>query len=143
MTKLLRPSTPQDVYSLQTRLRPADVVELAAQGQDPSAALVQGLWRSKPECMTAEFDGLPVAMYGIYPRFGAVWLLGSEELVHGSWFLRHCRSELDRLSQEYDLLYNQVHEKNEVHIRWLRWMGFEFTRHNPPFIEFSKVIQHV
>lgn len=148
MTKLLRPATKEDVYSLQTRLRDADVEELAAQGQDPTSALMQGLWRSKPECMTAVIDDLPVGMYGVCPglcdRFGAVWLLGSEEMVqHSHWFLRTAKGELERLSRGYDLLYNQVHDQNEVHIKWLRWMGFEFTRHNPPFLEFSMVTKHV
>lgn len=147
MTHLVRPSVKEDVYSLQTRLRDADVAELAAQGMDPSQALIQGLWRSKPDCMTVELDGLPIAMYGVVPglceRFGAIWLLGSEELVRGSFFLRNCKQELARISEDYDLLYNQVHDQNEVHIRWLRWMGFEFTRHNPPFLEFSMVIPHV
>lgn len=139
----VRPAVPKDVYALQGRLREADRMELAANHTDPSSALVQGLFRSKPHAWTVEKDGLVVGMFGVAPglheKFGGVWLLGSEELTQGSEFLRRSRAWLNRLSAGYDLLYNVVHEKNDVHIRWLKWLGFRFLRHVPPHHEFARI----
>ena len=147
--RLVRPSVKSDVYSLQGNLRDVDVEELRLQGQDPSGALVQGLWRSRPHAYTIEFDGEPVGMFGVVPGLvehrGAVWLLGSPELTapeHSRWFLRESRKWLEDVRHPdsgWTVLYNQVYDKNEIHKRWLQWLDFEFIRHSPPFIEFIQV----
>lgn len=44
------------------------------------------------------------------------------------------------------ILFNCVDQRNEVHINWLRWLGFKFVRIIPeygiqklPFIEFVRI----
>lgn len=145
MTEEIRDSIIEDVHWLQGRLRDADMAELMAQSADPTAALVHGFFRSHPKCQTVVVDGEPAAMFGVVPgldpEVGAIWLLGSSKLLKSQlWFLRNCKRELNKIISGYELVHNVVHEDNEVHIRWLRWMGFSFLRHVPPFHEFAKCV---
>lgn len=78
---------------------------------------------------------------------GSVWLLGAQELNNYSlYFLRHCRSWVNKLQEDYIVLWNYVDARNKVHIRWLKWCGFTFLRlinnhgvEQRPFYEFERV----
>lgn len=141
----IRASELADVHHLQNLLREADMVELRAQKMDSTAALMHGYFRSYPHSYTITVDDEPVAMYGVVPgldpNIAAIWLLGSDKLLEAQiWFLRNAKGVLEDLISGFDLVHNVVHEDNEVHIRWLRWMGFSFLRHTPPFHEFAKCV---
>lgn len=142
-----------DVHDLAPHLRQADRDELEACGIAPFDALHAGL-QSEP-CMTILHRGQPAVMFGVMrgPAFwhlerGAVWLLGSDAIdtSFALPFLRYSRAWLERIAEKYDLLYNVVDERNTVHIRWLKWLGFTFiARHEHfgvakfPFLEFTKI----
>jgi hypothetical protein len=147
----VRPSKIEDTDYLAGRLRKADLQEIeAARGEDPLTALQYGFKISKV-CFTAIDDYLqPIAIFGVVPdednvRIGLVWLLGTDDLVrHSFFFLRKSREWLKKLLQQYDVLWNYVDARNEVHIRWLKWCGFSFLRkidrYGPgqlPFYEFE------
>jgi hypothetical protein len=133
-----------DVADLEGRLRAADLVELKAHGVTAEQALRLGLHSSRP-CYAIEYQGRCIAMFGVNPdpldqTMGLVWLLGSDEIQDiGRQFLRESSSWLQRISQDYELLTNVVHEDNHLHHKWLRFLGFAFIRREKPFIEFARI----
>lgn len=118
--------------------------------KSPLAALSGGYTNSKP-CRTALLDGRVVFIAGIAdagPGQGVPWMLASDLLTKVSRpFLRECREGLAEMSEGYDVIYNVAWSKNETHLRWLRWLGFEFQPAIPMgpdgelFIPFYKYIR--
>jgi len=148
-SRLARPS---DVPFMADRLRPEDTSEVyAAGGLSPLEALDAGL-RHTPSCLSAvnERDE-PVAMAGVVPSpdpmVGYIWMLATTEIEkHPISFLRLGIKEATIWQSQYPILTNCVDERNELHIKWLRWMGFTFIRRHPeygheqrPFLEFVRI----
>ena len=68
------------------------------------------------------------------PKVGTVWMLSSEELFdHRLQFVRTCSSWVERMMDGHDVLTNFVHAGNDVAIRWLRWLDFEFLERHEDF----------
>jgi hypothetical protein len=150
----VRKAIPSDIPAVAADMRPADRAELQASGRDNAEqSLLIGLLHGSP-CMTiCREDDTPVGMYGVVPaaeRMGTVWLLGTEGLVSDARvrlrFLREAKAHVARFFDDYDLLWNCVDARNEVHIRWIQWMGFTFIAEHPNygpegrrFLEFCKV----
>lgn len=143
-----------DAEYIGTHLRQADLQEMhAVQGTqvDPVAALQYGIENSYFP-FVATIDGLPACVFGAVPephddRFGCVWLMGTDAITtHPRVFLRHSKEYLEKVAEPFSLLWNCVDKRNDVHIRWLKWMGFTFIKEIPsvgeqrrPFLEFAKV----
>ncbi len=131
-----RSAVPGDAALLAPRLREDDVREIrAASGRKPLAALEEGIAVSAPCFALLGRDGdEPLALFGVCPdsrreEAGLVWLLAAEELVqHGYAFLRHSQEWLDKLHERYELLWNCVDARNELHHQWLEWCGFTRLR---------------
>lgn len=125
------PPVLEDCVRLAPRLRKADRDEIeASTGQTPLDALTTGLAAS------AQAGGIyhgrePIALFGVVPwpdGVGSPWLLGSDDiLTHWREFARRSREELDLLRPPWVRLENHVDVRNEVHVRWLRWLGARFT----------------
>lgn len=150
----VRRSQAEDVIYLGPRLRLADMAEIAAcSGEPPTLALGRGFANSIP-CYTAFYHSRPAAMFGVvpmqtadYPRVGGIWMLGSDEIpLFSKSFMRHTKSWLDKLCENYDIVANQVDARNTRHINWLKRCGFVFVRTgalgpaNLPFHEFVKIV---
>ena len=143
-----------DCYYIASRLRRADLKDVAAAGMKPLDSLMHGYVYSS-KCMTICLpDGTPSAMFGVAPfeadgvKCGSIWLLGTDALLAYKWkFLRESRGWLNRMSQGIDLMCNVVHGDNEEHIKWIRWLGFSFIRqtklNGEPVIEFAKITTNV
>ena len=142
-----------DARELAPRLRPADLQEINANlGEDPLVVLERSIAISDPCYAVVDEEDKPMALFGAAPdtgdeEIGMVWLLGSNELIaHPYYVLRNSREWIERLQQRYRVLWNCVDARNEVHIRWLKWCGFEFIRlieqygvEQRPFYEFQRV----
>jgi len=135
----VRPSTPEDCLALAPRLRKEDIAEIkAVNGNDPLPELQQAL-RVSDECWTLEVEGVPAAMFGVapladYPGVGAIWLLASDDILKVRWFfLKKTRPWVQHFFSKYSTLTNWVDSRNEVHIKWLKFAGFEFTTQETPF----------
>jgi hypothetical protein len=106
---------------------------------DPAAALQAGCAASKPGYAVTDEAGKVVAVFGVLPYPGAddigtIWMMGSDDLVDRRIaFLRGSRSWLKVLQQRYRLLSNLVDQRNQVHVEWLRWMGFEVSDEAVPY----------
>ena len=138
-------------------LREADLKEIKALGcRNSYQALMMGYLSSRPYCYTALRDNMPVCMFGVVPeenpKFGRIWFLGSDELTNKKIdpmllvFLRWSRDFFPTLVEPYTAVGNIVHSENDVHIKWLEWLGFKFIRnvqagpYNEIFIEFAKIV---
>ena len=141
MTLYARPSEPLDAYVLAPELRQADKDEVAAHGGTSGLfALKRGYSRSKiAKTICVERTDEVVAMYGVVcidpvlPSGGA-WLLGSDQLTrHGMTFARHCVRYIETLQDQFPVLFNYVDARNTLHIRWLKWSGFNFIQRHEQF----------
>lgn len=151
-----RPATLRDCRIMAPMLREEDKAEvMAAGGVDPLAALVRGLVASTEPVVGVDANDTPVCMGGVVPPStgvvpGIIWMLATTGIHdHQMSFLRASRRWLDRWHEDFPLMGNCVDERNTVHIRWLRWLGFTFINRHPqygheqrPFLEFVR-LHHV
>lgn len=146
----IRPATLDDVRALAPRMRPEDAAECwAIAEQTPLQALMEGVRTSVESYSVLHADEV-IAIYGVgsclFRGVGIVWMLGSDGIKrHSRDFLRQTRDQVRDLLTRWDVLTNIVDERNTIHIRWLAWAGFSFTRRHPdmghenrPFIEFTQ-----
>lgn len=129
----IRPTRSLDVALVARHMRPEDVREIRdVSGATPMDALIQGRHTSNP-CWTITHPktAYPVAILGVVPDgldLGCVWMLGTPELATmPKMFLKHCKVGLGELLKRYHILHNYADCRNIVHLRWLRWMGFQFN----------------
>ncbi len=116
-----------DVRTLSEKLRSADLQEIAAAtGEEPYWSLLRGFTDSV-HCWTMLGNDSVVGMFGVN-KAGAIWMMCSDELSRFSVrFLRESLEMVDYLQEEYPVLWNWIDARNELHIRWLKWLGFQFT----------------
>lgn len=152
MTQYMRDPVWGDVVYLSQNLRERDVEELESVGTTPLDALSFGFHHSKPCYTLLNASGEVVGMMGVgqgaLQGMGAIWMLGSTGIEKiPMTFLRNSKKLLDRMCEETDYIgfYNYVYSKNQLHIDWLKWLGFSFLRtvqlgpYNRDFIEFVKL----
>ena len=155
MKAIVRDSNLGDALKMSTNLRKADYEELRAghgNSVDPAFILKEGIETSDTP-KTVEYNNEPIAIFGVVnstvdnPNMGWVWLLGTDKIKEIKiQFLRESKEHLAQQEKKYDILANYVDARNEVHIKWLRWLGFNFIRkienfgvENRPFYEFARI----
>lgn len=124
---------PAHVRTIAKRMREADRIEVhAASGKTPGQALAFSL-RKSSIAMTWIIDGRPELMFGvgdlnILAGVGAPWLLGTDAVLsHQMEFLRSSVEWRNKLFERYSTLKNFVDVRNEVSVRWLKWLGFSLS----------------
>lgn len=129
---LVRPSINEDVGYVSAHLRREDVEEVEAAGYTPLDALVHG-YECSDQCLTIidPKTGDPGGMLGVVPAkdrlLGRIWMLGTKTIERNTTtFLRQSKPMLEHLYGEHEALFNYTFEKNHLHHRWLRWLGFHF-----------------
>jgi hypothetical protein len=130
---LVTRTTAADTRELAASLRDADRLELESTSDRPvEKTLLFGALTSDP-CLTLRtHEGALLGILGVVPDgagVGVVWMAGTPLIEENRVsFLRGGRDVLAHLDRRYDVLHNAVDARNEVHIRWLRWLGFSFLR---------------
>lgn len=121
---------PEHIRTIAKRMREADRLEVyAAAGKTPGQALAFSL-RKSSVAWTWIIDGRPELMFGvadlnILAGVGAPWLLGTDAVLSNQMeFLRSSHEWKNQLLQRYSTLRNFVDVRNDVSIRWLKWLGF-------------------
>lgn len=115
-----------------------------ASGGTPLSALTRGLSTSHT-CHTIEWNNKVVAIFGVggvLGSWGSPWMLGTEDLRRCWSLLRECREILEGYLEDYKHLANACWSKNDVHIKWIKWLGFTFEgsdiRNGETFLHFHK-----
>lgn len=146
-----RPMTMDDVRYLAPRLRPEDEAEVIATGSNPMKALTDGYYLSAPVYTMVGADGIPFGAFGVVPisddGAAAVWLLATPGIEKQKMsFARQSIEVTKRLNRQYPVLTNVVDARNELHIKWLKWLGFQAIQVHPrlgpmglPFYEFVRI----
>lgn len=130
-------ATAAHAADLAARMRAADREEVRASGDHtPLEALqmslertaypVAGLFNGRVECIFG------VSNLWVLGSIGVPWLLGSETLpLYARPFLRESRRYVDAMRDRFRLLTNHVDARNEMSIRWLKWLGFAIMSPEP------------
>ncbi len=146
------PATLEHVAQLAPRLRDADRRELiSSTGQDPQLVLSAALGVSDNAWAALDQEDNVVFLYGVAPGGageGFPWMVAADAvLIHARFIARHTRTFVDGMNAHYPLLRNFADCRNTLHLRWLRWAGFTFTRittefskDGTPFVEFIRTI---
>lgn len=146
----LRVATEQDCLFLSENLREDDYKEIqAVVGLPPLLSLLHGYKTSQVPLVICNEKNKVVAMLGVVPNglIGSIWMVGTPELKKISVsFLRNCQGVFKVLKNNFSILHNYVDARNELHIRWLKWMGFSFIKKHDnyglekiSFYEFIKI----
>jgi hypothetical protein len=150
----LRLATAADAALVAATMRAEDAAEAMAQGgQGPAEALLGGLLLSQPCLAVIGAAGGPIALLGVIPEHalaGRVWLLGVEGMLADQQnrraFVRQAPEVIDWMHSVRPILFNVVDARNQVHVRWLRRMGFTMISDQPDwgpehrlFYEFCRV----
>lgn len=139
-----------DILELSKNLRWEDVREVITLGSDPENALLGGYIASTIKRTIIDSYDNPVGAYGVVPcpqlseRSGIVWMLGTDKLNDiKTSFLKHSRSEVNRMNEAFPHLSNVIDSRNELHIKWIKWCGFKIIGekmiNNHKFYEFCRV----
>ena len=145
-----RLTTLADIKYLAPRLRYEDKQEiLAGIGLKPYEALLKGYLENVIVFTIVNTKNKPVGIFGVNDcgnGLGAIWLVATNDLstVQIS-FLRQCREVVKVFNKKYKILWNFVDCRNSLHIKWLKWCGFQFINKKQygvlqkPFYEFIRI----
>lgn len=135
--KRWRQANRKDILDVVSRLRSCDEEEVRAMTNMSPSSFFSLQTDFSNTYVIFNSDGLNVALAGITPLdndTAIIWMLATHELEkHQMEFLKHTRTFIDEIAGSYQLLFNWVYAKNEVHIKWLRWCGFTFINKHEVF----------
>ena len=143
MSKYIHPATLEAAIQVASNLLPDDFREVSeGHGHDPLNALVVGY----QNCDSVYFEvpnGDIAGMAGVHSN-GQIWMLCTSAIhEYPHTFAKEALRYVKR--REEKLLWNIVDERNKVHLKLLRFLGFKLLRrlkHGPnnlSFIEFCRV----
>ncbi|QIG74587.1 putative internal virion protein [Rhizobium phage RHph_I20] len=143
----------KDALALAKTLRPEDIREIKStmDGEHSLEAVLLFNIAASTKAFTAidrATEGV-IAMFGVAPAgngTGSIWMHGSELMrKHSISVARQTKHFAGLLHRDYEILSNWADLRNEVHINWLRWLGFRFLRvstsfsnDGSPFVEFFR-----
>jgi len=110
-------------------MRQSDIEEVIAAGNDtPLQALEESVEYSKTSVVACHGD-VPLVIYGLSrPTVlgnGVIWMLGTNQSKKfRREFMHYTRLVIAEMLTECSMLYNYVHARNTVSIRWLKALGF-------------------
>ena len=151
----IRQATLADCIKLAPNLREADKEELLlSSGEEPLEALISSLQASTEFNAIINDQGQVIGLFGVATvdeDLGTPWLLGSDAIKDISKeFMCGSLAWIERVQDKYSILFNYVHEKNKVAIKWLRKLGFVFVQRiddfgegQAPFYEFVRIRPNV
>ena len=143
MSKYIHPATVEAAIEVASNLLPEDRREVEeGHGLDPIKELPSAAQNGS--CVWFEVpNGKTAGMAGVGPN-GEVWMLCTPAIHENPiTFAREAKRFIE--SREEPLLWNIVDDRNIIHKKLLRFLGFKFLReifHGPnqlSFIEFCRV----
>lgn len=144
-------ATLADAEELARTLREADREELEGITGDPALRVLRSsILLGDPALTLRSAEGVLAGILSVVPvglRHGVIAMSGTREIERSSTaFLRGSRDVMAHLDARFDTLFNVCDARNEVHHRWLRWLGFTFLRkietygaRGVPVYEFARI----
>lgn len=140
-------TTPKDLEDLARLIRKEDEQELWHIMKLTPMEAVKACYRKSDWCYSAFMGGKLVCLFGVSPAYGmkgvgVPWMLATDEINKvKKTFIKHSRSIVQQMHMDYSVLSNLAWSKNTTHIRWLRWLGFQFVEEHTlfngePFLQF-------
>ena len=121
----VRVPTLEDVEEVLKDVRFADRSEWYAGTGVLMPTSLEAAIRGSDTVLTAVEDGKPLIMWGS-DKDGRLWMFATNAAVPKAHRLhRILRPELDRLIRWYGSVFCFADCRNAVHLKWLRWLGFE------------------
>ena len=141
----IRRTTLEDIQELAATMRKEDMDEIRlSSNATPLEALTNGHIYSNTTS-TIVWEGRVMAVFGVVGVKGVggcPWMLGAPGIERCRSLLRECRKVLQGYTEDYGYLTNACWSKNTVHIKWIEWLGFNFsgsdTRNGELFLHFHK-----
>ena len=138
---IVRDSVVADIKPIADNMRKSDKDEIwASHNRLPINALALG-YGSSTICLTIEHNGIPCAMFGVYPESflsdkASVWLLATNRFcMCRRKLVRHSKGFIDFLLKHYQHLENYVDVRNKASIRWLEFCGAKLEKAKPFGVE--------
>lgn len=120
-------------------MREADAREVeASAGYLPFDALVCS-FDASVHAWTGMIGDYPICMFGVstvdfLAGIGCPWLLGTDYVERNAQaFLRRSKPYLSKMLGTFPRLINYVDARNELSIRWLRWLGADIDLQPVPY----------
>ena len=143
MSKFIHPLTLEAAKEVASNLRPDDYREVTeGHGHDPMEVIPLACLNKNSVYFTVP-DGRLAGVAGVHEN-GQIWMLCTTAIHdYPITFAREARRYVE--NREEELLWNIVDERNRIHLKLLRFLGFKFLRrllHGPnnlSFIEFCRV----
>tara|TARA_B100000902_G_scaffold3692_1_gene4731 strand:+ start:4687 stop:5181 length:495 start_codon:yes stop_codon:yes gene_type:complete len=143
VSKYIHQATEEAAKEVASNLLPADRSEVQeGHGHDPETALLESL----RFCESVYFkvpNGKIAGLAGVHSS-GQIWMLCTPAIYdYPHTFAREARRFVEERREK--LLWNIVDQRNAVHLKLLRFLGFKFLRrlmygpNNLTFIEFARV----
>lgn len=148
---IVTPAIGWDAHELDAKLRPEDRRELEdLSGGEALRSLLLGVATSSPALTFRDLNGDLAGIVGVVPvspLHGVVWMAGTPLIEQRkAAFLRGSLDLMAHFDRRFDTLFNVCDARNEVHHRWLHWLGFTFIRkidqYGPrkvPVFEFARI----
>lgn len=146
---IVRPATMDDAHRIAPLLRQQDKVEvLAASGEMPEVVIPRAMRPPEGIVMFAETrEKEPILIAGVRPfapGVGTIWMVGTPlmEKRFGWALAREARKAVAEWHRVFPLMWNTAWAENDLHVRWLQFMGFSLLRRVQlrgfTFIEFAR-----
>ncbi|MCG7949118.1 MAG: DUF2833 domain-containing protein [Candidatus Thiodiazotropha taylori] len=125
--------TDDDIPELVANLRVADMRELRALSSKPYPEIVKTSIKVSTEAYTLRVDDQLLCIFGmgvlsIASLEGAPWMIGTEAInQHRRAFLEASKEVSTSMLKRYAYLRQFVDVRNTLAVRWLKWLGFEFS----------------
>jgi hypothetical protein len=143
-----KPTTQADINSLIENIREEDRREIISKtgSEDIKKTLVNG-WLISDYCNSFFKDDVLIGIYGVVAaekkEIGSPFMLLTKEIKSTPiGFLKHCREKVSDMEKRYSILFNYIDSRNDLHLRWLKWLGFEIINekifNKVPFYGFFK-----
>jgi hypothetical protein len=124
-------TTQKHVNELSENIRDADKEEVIAKTgkQDFKKVIVQG-WLMADMCKTVLVDNEVAFVYGIvesdHKDIGSPFMLATPLVSKIKIpLIRNCRQRVYEMEQKYKILFNYIDSRNDLHLRFIKWCGFE------------------
>lgn len=126
-----RPTTQADINTLIENIREEDRQEIITKtgSKDLKKTLVEG-WLISDYCNSFFKGDTLIGIYGIVAtdskEIGSPFMLLTKAIkTTPIGFLKHCKEKVSDMDKRYPILFNYIDSRNELHLRWLKWLGFK------------------